>query len=112
MDIKSKKFKRTLLLRDFVVDEDDRFIFSEGDHDIIFYSINLSYLCLLCYWISGYTSKPKRYIQVWYREGTKRYLKDESIMDWGVLRYRRDIDERNKKFWDKVNKFYEEYFNE
>lgn len=97
MDTKSKKFKRTLLLRDFVADEDDRFIFSEGDHDIIFFS--------------GYTSKPKRYIQVWYREGTKRYLKDESIMDWGILRYRYEIDRRNKDFWNRINKFYEDYFD-
>ena len=97
MDTKSEKSKRTLLLKDFVADEDDRFIFSEGVHEIIFFS--------------GYTSKPKRYIQVWYREGTKRYLRDESIMDWEVLRYRPEIDERNRRFWDRINKFYEDYFD-
>jgi len=33
MDTKSEKSKRTLLLRDFVADEDGKFVFSEGDHD-------------------------------------------------------------------------------
>jgi hypothetical protein len=97
MDTKSEKSKRTLLLRDFVADEDDRFIFSEGDHEIIFFS--------------GNTSKPKRYIQVWYKEKDKRYLRDEAIMDWELLRYRPEIDERNERFWNRINKFYEDYFD-
>ena len=100
MDTKSKSSKRTLLLRDFVADEDDQFVFSEGDckYEIVFFE--------------GYVARPKRYIQVWYKEGTKRYLRDEAIMDWDILRYRFEIDERNKRFWDKINKFYEDYFNE
>lgn len=97
MDTKSERSKhRLLLLKDFVVDEDDRHIFSEGNYDIVFFD--------------GFIRKPKKFIQVWYREGTMRYLKDESVMDWGILKYRAGIDERNKKFWDKINKFYEEYF--
>lgn len=97
MDTKLEKSKRTLLLRDFVVDEDDRHIYKEGDHEIMFFE--------------GFIKIPKRFIQVWYVEGSKRYLRDESIMDWDILRYRPQIDERNKRFWDKINKFYEEYFN-
>jgi len=97
MDTKSEKSKRTLLLRDFVADEDGKFVFSEGDHEIVFFE--------------GFIKVPKRYIQVWYREGTKRYLRDESIMDWEVLRYRPEIDERNRRFWDRINKFYEDYFD-
>jgi hypothetical protein len=98
MDTKLKSSKRTLLLRDFVVDEDDRHVFSQGDYDLVFFE--------------GFVVRPKRYIQVWYKEKDKRYLKDESIMDWGILRYRYDIDRRNKDFWNRINKFYEEYFNE
>lgn len=100
MDTKSKSSKRTLLLRDFVVDEDDQFVFSEGDckYEIVFFE--------------GYVARPKRFIQVWYIEGNKRYLRDESIMDWNILKYRWQIDERNRKFWDKINNFYQEYFNE
>jgi len=97
MDTKSEKSRRTLLLRDFVADEDDRFVYSEGDHEIVFFE--------------GFVVRPKRYIQVWYVEKDKRYLRDESIMDWEMTKYRWQIDERNKKFWDKINKFYEEYFN-
>lgn len=100
MDTKSKSSKKTLLLRDFVADEDDQFVFSEGGckYEIVFFD--------------RYVARPKRYIQVWYKEGTKRYLRDEAIMDWDTLRYRFEIDERNKRFWAKINKFYEDYFNE
>lgn len=97
MDTRSNSSKRTLLLRDFVADEDDRHVFSQGDHDLVFFE--------------GFVARPKRYIQVWYKEGTKRYLKDESIMDWNILKYRWQIDERNRKFWDRINKFYEDYFD-
>lgn len=97
MDTKSEKSKRTLLLRDFVVDEDDKHVFSQDNHDLVFFE--------------GFVVRPKRYIQVWYKEGTKRYLKDESIMDWNILKYRWQIDERNRKFWDRINKFYEDYFD-
>ncbi len=97
MDTKLPSSKRTLLLRDFVVDDNDRFVFGEGDHEIVFFE--------------GFVKIPKRYIQVWYIEENKKYLRDESIMDWEVLRYRYQIDERNKKFWNTVNKFYEEYFD-
>ncbi len=92
--------KKTLLLRDFVVDEDDQFVFSEGDskYEIVFFE--------------GYVARPKRFIQVWYIEENKKYLKEESIMDWNILKYRWQIDERNRKFWDKINNFYQEYFNE
>ena len=100
MDTKSKSSKRTLLLRDFVADEDDQFVFSEGGYkyEIVFFE--------------GYVARPKRFIQVWYIEGNKKYLKEESIMDWEMLRYRPEIDNRNKRFWDKINKFYEDYFDE
>ena len=97
MDTKLKSSKRTLLLRDFVVDEDDKHVFSQGDHDLVFFE--------------GFVVRPKRYIQVWYKEDDKRYLKDEAIMDWDILRYRFEIDERNKRFWNRINKFYEDYFD-
>ncbi len=97
MDTKSEKFKRTLLLRDFVADEDGKFVFSEGDHEIVFFE--------------GFIKVPKRYIQVWYKEKDKRYLRDEAIMDWELLRYRPEIDERNERFWNRINKFYEDYFD-
>ena len=97
MDTRSNSSKRTLLLRDFVADEDDRFVFSQGDYEIVFFE--------------GYVRIPRRYIQVWYTEKKRRYLRDESIMDWELLRNRWQIDERNKKFWSKINKFYEEYFD-
>ena len=104
MDTKSNKSstdstKKTLLLRDFVVDDEERFVYSSKDHDLMFFS-------------AGSAEKLKRYIQVWYKEEDKRYLRDESIMDWNILKYRWQIDERNRKFWDKINNFYQEYFDE
>jgi len=97
-DTKSNKSKKTLVLRDFKEDWDERFVFSQGSYEIMFFC--------------GFVSKPKRYIQVWYKEKDKRYLRDEAIMDWEILRGRVQIDERNKRFWDTVNKFYDTYFNE
>lgn len=99
-DTKSDKSKkRLLLLRDFVVDDKERFVYSNDDYDLLFFS-------------GGLKDKPKRYIQVWYKEKSKRYLRDESIMDWQILRYRYEIDKRNKDFWNRINKFYTDYFNE
>ena len=98
MDTKSNKSKKTLLLRDFVMDEQERMVYSSDDYDLLFFSSD--------------GEKPKRYIQVWYKEKDKRYLRDESIMDWQILRYRRMIDKRNVDFWNRINNFYQEYFNE
>ena len=98
MDIKSNRFRRPLLLKDFVVDEDGKHVYSSQDYDLVFFE--------------GFIVKPKRYIQVWYKEKSKRYLRDESIMDWQILRYRYEIDKRNKDFWNRINKFYTDYFNE
>jgi len=96
MDTKLKKSKKkSLTLKDFKK-YDDVFIFTEGNHQIMFFD--------------GYVRKTKRFIQVWYIEKDKKYLKDESIMDWGVLRNRSEIDRRNKIFWSVINEFYKEYF--
>ena len=95
---KSNKSKKTLLLRDFVEDDDEKFVFSQGDWEIVFFC--------------GFVKRPKRYIQVWYKEKDKRYLRNEAIMDWEILRGRVQIDNRNKRFWDTVNKFYQDYFDE
>lgn len=96
MDTKLKKSKKkNLTLKDFKK-YDDVFIFTEGNHQIMFFD--------------GYVRKTKRFIQVWYIEKDKKYLKDESIMDWGVLRNRSEIDRRNKIFWSVINEFYKEYF--
>lgn len=97
MDTKLEKSKKTLLLKDFIEGEDEKFVFSQGSYEIVFFC--------------GFVVKPKRYIQVWYKEGTRRYLRDEAIMDWDILRHRFEIDERNKRFWAKINKFYEDYFD-
>lgn len=98
MDTKSDKSKQTLLLRDFVVDDKERFVYSNQDYDLLFFT--------------SAGERPKRYIQVWYKEKSKRYLRDESIMDWQILKYRYEIDERNKNFWNRINNFYQEYFND
>ena len=98
MDTKLKKSKKkSLTLKDFKK-YDDVFIFTEGNHQIMFFD--------------GYVRKTKRFIQVWYIEKDKKYLKDESIMDWGVLKNRSEIDRRNKIFWSVINEFYKEYFYE
>ena len=97
MDTKLSKSRKTLLLRDFVEDDDEKFVFSQGDYEIVFFC--------------GFVKGPKRYTQVWYKERDKRYLRDEAIMDWEVLRHRIQIDERNKMFWKRINKFYEDYFD-
>lgn len=99
MDTKSNRSKKTLLLRDFVVDEDERFVYGDSKYNLIFYN-------------NDNPHKPKRFIEVWYKENDLQYLKEKTSMDWGVLKYRWQIDERNKTFWKKVNKFYEDYFNE
>ena len=97
MDTKLEKSKKkNLTLKDFKR-YDDVFIFTEGNHQIMFFD--------------GYVRKTKRFIQVWYMERDMKYLKDEAIMDWEVLRYRPEIDERNRRFWDRINKFYEDYFD-
>ena len=100
MDTKLKKSKKkSLTLKDFKK-YDDVFIFTEGNHQIMFFD--------------GYVRKTKRFIQVWYMERDMKYLKDEAIMDWQVSKSRNRIDEKinEKKFWSVINKFYREYFNE
>jgi len=102
MDTKLEKSKKkNLTLKDFKESDeesDNVFSFTEGDHQIVFFN--------------GFTRSPKRFIQVWYIEKDKKYLKDESIMDWGVLKNRSEIDRRNKIFWSVINEFYKEYFYE
>ena len=100
MDTKSDKSeKQTLLLRDFVADSEEKFVYGDNKYDLLFYN-------------TDNPKKPKRIIEVWYKENDLQYLKEKTSMDWSIPRYRWQMDERNKTFWNKVNKFYEDYFNE
>ena len=99
MATKQNKSKKTLLLKDFVVDDNERFAYSDSKYNLVFYD-------------TENIRKPKRTIEVWYKENNLQYLRERTSMDWSVLKYRGDTNNRNKVFWDKINNFYEDYFNE
>ena len=95
MDIRKHR-SRTLKIGNFKQDEDEKFVFEQGNYKIAFYEL--------------YGAKPKMYIQLWYLENRKAYLKEEMVLNRSMTKNKFVIEERNKEMWNVINNLYERYF--
>lgn len=86
---------KELTTKDFKEEEAEKFVYRRGDWEITFRE--------------EYGTFAKRIVEVWYREGRKKYLKDRKVIDWKFTLDKYVIRQRNDLFRRTINKFNKMY---
>jgi hypothetical protein len=98
--MKGSKLKRDLkplTVRDFK-DDEGIFTYEGNTHDIVFYE--------------QFGSWARMIIQVWYKEGEKKYKREEKVLDRRFGSDKWEVRESNRKVWYWINKFRDIYCND